>query len=112
MEPQHIWRPKGSILMDKVIASAANSVVDVAGGATIAVGGFGLCGIPSVLFQALHDADVRDLEAVSNKAGVDGRGLGLLLEVELTPQGTLEEPMRAGGSGIPTFLRLKESVLK
>jgi len=117
--------------MDKVVGSAAEAVADVPNGATIAVGGFGLCGIPSVLIGALLEAGTRDLEAVSNNAGVDGWGLGLLLEqgrlrrmvasyvgenkefarqylsgeleVELTPQGTLAERMRAGGSGIPAF---------
>ena len=117
--------------MDKVVASAAEAVADVPDGATIAVGGFGLCGIPSVLIDALLQQGTRDLEAVSNNAGVDGWGLGLLLaegrlrrmvasyvgenkefarqylagelEVELTPQGTLAERMRAGGVGIPAF---------
>ena len=117
--------------MDKVVGSAAEAVADISDGATIAVGGFGLCGIPSVLIQAVLDAGTGDLEAVSNNAGVDGWGLGLLLEagrlrrmvasyvgenkefarqflsgeleVELTPQGTLAERMRAGGSGIPAF---------
>jgi 3-oxoacid CoA-transferase subunit A len=117
--------------MDKVVSSAADAVADIPDGATLAVGGFGLCGIPSVLIQALLDAGTTDLEAVSNNAGVDGWGLGLLLgagrlrrmvasyvgenkefarqylagelEVELTPQGTLAERMRAGGSGIPAF---------
>ena len=117
--------------MDKVVASAAEAVADIADGSTIAVGGFGLCGIPSVLIDALLDAGVSDLEAVSNNCGVDDWGLGRLLmekrlrrmiasyvgenkefarqylsgelEVELTPQGTLAERMRAGGSGIPAF---------
>jgi len=117
--------------MDKVMASAAEAVADVGSGSTLAVGGFGLCGIPSVLIGALLEAGVDDLEAVSNNAGVDDWGLGLLLgakrlrrmvasyvgenkefarqylagelEVELTPQGTLAERMRAGGSGIPAF---------
>src|SRR4051794_24346113 len=66
--------------MDKVVGSAAEAVADVPDGATIAVGGFGLCGIPSVLIKALLEAGTSDLEAVSNNAGVDGRGLGLLLE--------------------------------
>src|SRR3954449_5932814 len=115
--------------MDKVVGSAADAVADIPDGATLAVGGFGLCGIPSVLIQALLDAGTSDLEAVSNNCGVDDWGLGLLLgarrirrmissyvgenkefarqylsgelEVELTPQGTLAERMRAGGSGIP-----------
>ena len=117
--------------MDKVVASAAEAVADIADGSTLAVGGFGLCGVPSVLIAAVLDAGVRDLQAVSNNAGVDGWGLGLLLgagrlrrmvasyvgenkefarqylagelEVELTPQGTLAERMRAGGSGIAAF---------
>ena len=117
--------------MDKVLSSAAEAVADIADGATLAVGGFGLCGIPSALIQALLDAGTRDLEVVSNNCGVDGWGLGLLLEarrlrrvvasyvgenkefarqylsgeleVELTPQGTLAERLRAGGSGIPGF---------
>jgi 3-oxoacid CoA-transferase subunit A len=117
--------------VDKVVTSAADAVADIPDGATLAVGGFGLCGIPSVLIQALLDAGTTDLEAVSNNCGVDDWGLGLLLgerrirrmvssyvgenkefarqylsgelEVELTPQGTLAERMRAGGSGIPAF---------
>lgn len=117
--------------MDKVVSSAAAAVADIPSGATLAVGGFGLCGIPSVLISALLDAGTTDLEAVSNNCGVDDWGLGLLLdqrrirrmissyvgenkefarqylsgelEVELTPQGTLAERMRAGGSGIPAF---------
>ena len=117
--------------MDKVSASAAEAVADIGDGATLAVGGFGLCGIPSVLIAALLEAGTTDLEAYSNNAGVDDWGLGLLLgagrvrrmvasyvgenkefarqylqgelEVELTPQGTLAERMRAGGVGIPAF---------
>lgn len=117
--------------MDKVVASAANAVADIGSGSSLAVGGFGLCGIPSVLIQALLDTGVDDLEVVSNNCGVDDWGLGLLLrgrrirrmvssyvgenkeferqylsgelEVELTPQGTLAERLRAGGSGIPAF---------
>ncbi len=117
--------------VDKTIASATAAVAHVPSGATLAVGGFGLCGIPSVLIRALLDAGVSDLEVVSNNAGVDDWGLGLLLsagrlrrvvasyvgenreferqyltgelEVELTPQGTLAERMRAGGSGIAAF---------
>ncbi|MGH3347666.1 MAG: CoA transferase subunit A [Nocardioides sp.] len=117
--------------MDKVVSSAAEAVADIADGTTLAVGGFGLCGIPSVLIDALLQAGVSDLEAVSNNCGVDEWGLGRLLaekrlrrmissyvgenkefarqylsgelEVELTPQGTLAERMRAGGSGIPAF---------
>lgn len=117
--------------MDKVVTSATAAVADIPSGATLSVGGFGLCGIPSVLIQALLDAGTTDLEAVSNNCGVDDWGLGMLLaqkrirrmissyvgenkefarqylsgelEVELTPQGTLAERMRAGGSGIPAF---------
>ncbi|AEE46689.1 CoA transferase subunit A [Cellulomonas fimi] len=117
--------------MDKVVRSAAEAVADVPDGATLAVGGFGLCGIPSVLIRALLDAGTQDLEVVSNNCGVDDWGLGLLLqehrlrrvvasyvgenkefarqylagelEVELTPQGTLAERLRAGGSGIAAF---------
>jgi 3-oxoacid CoA-transferase subunit A len=118
-------------VMDKVVASAREAVADIPDGATLAVGGFGLCGIPSVLIQAVLAAGTRELEVVSNNAGVDDWGLGLLLgarrlrrmvasyvgenkefarqylagelEVELTPQGTLAERMRAGGSGIAAF---------
>ncbi len=117
--------------MDKLMASAHEAVADIPDGASIAVGGFGLCGIPSVLIEALLAAGVADLEAVSNNCGVDDWGLGRLLgerrlrrmvssyvgenkefarqylagelEVELTPQGTLAERMRAGGSGIAAF---------
>ncbi len=117
--------------MDKVVSSAAEAVADIPDGATMAVGGFGLCGIPSVLIEAILAAGTGQLEVVSNNAGVDDWGLGLLLgagrlrrvvasyvgenkefarqylggelEVELTPQGTLAERMRAGGSGIAAF---------
>jgi 3-oxoacid CoA-transferase subunit A len=117
--------------MDKACSSAAEAVADIPDGCTLAVGGFGLCGIPSALIRALLEAGTGELEVVSNNAGVDGWGLGLLLEarrlrrivasyvgenkefarqylsgeleVELTPQGTLAERMRAGGSGIPAF---------
>jgi 3-oxoacid CoA-transferase subunit A len=117
--------------MDKVVASAKEAVADVPDGATLAVGGFGLCGIPSVLIDALLAAGTTDLEAISNNCGVDEWGLGRLLyekrlrrmvssyvgenkefarqflsgelEVELNPQGTLAERMRAGGSGIAAF---------
>lgn len=113
------------------MSSAAEAVADIEDGMTLAVGGFGLCGIPSTAIQALLDHGATDLEVVSNNAGVDDWGLGLLLgagrlrrivasyvgenaefarqylagelEVELTPQGTLAERMRAGGSGIPAF---------
>lgn len=117
--------------MDKVVASPAGAIAAIPSGATLAVGGFGLCGVPVVLIRALLDAGVGDLEVVSNNAGVDDWGLGVLLgagrlrrvvasyvgenrefarqylagelEVELTPQGTLAERMRAGGSGIAAF---------
>ena len=117
--------------MDKVVASAAEAVADIPSGSTLAVGGFGLCGIPSVLIEALLEQGADELEAVSNNCGVDEWGLGRLLfakrirrmissyvgenkefarqylagelEVELTPQGTLAERMRAGGTGIPAF---------
>lgn len=117
--------------MDKVVASAAQAVADMSDGSTLAVGGFGLCGIPTVLIRALLEQGATDLRVVSNNCGVDGAGLGLLLgehrisrvtasyvgenkefarqylsgelEVELTPQGTLAERLRAGGAGIPAF---------
>ena len=118
--------------MDKVYPSAAAALADVVkDGQTIAVGGFGLCGIPEALIAALRDTGVKNLTCVSNNAGVDGFGLGLLLttrqirkmissyvgenkeferqflsgelELEFTPQGTLAERMRAGGAGIPAF---------
>jgi 3-oxoacid CoA-transferase len=117
--------------MDKVVASPGRAVADIPDGATLAVGGFGLCGIPSTLIGALTAAGTTGLRVVSNNCGVDDWGLGLLLqlgriarmtssyvgenkefarrylagelEVELTPQGTLAERLRAGGSGIPAF---------
>lgn len=117
--------------MDKVVASAAEAVADIADGASLAVGGFGLCGIPSVLIRELHALGAKDLRVVSNNCGVDDWGLGVLLkdgrlslvtasyvgenkefarqylegelEVHLTPQGTLAEKLRAGGAGIPAF---------
>src|ERR1700742_1661991 len=117
--------------MDKVVATAAEAVADITDGASLAGGGFGLGGIPEALIAALADSGVTDLETVSNNCGVDSIGLGVLLqhkrirrtissyvgenkefarqflsgelEVELTPQGTLAERMRAGGSGIPAF---------
>jgi 3-oxoacid CoA-transferase subunit A len=117
--------------MDKVLASAAEAVADVPDGASLAVGGFGLCGVPEALIEALLEAGVTDLETVSNNCGVDQWGLGMLLsakrirrttgsyvgenkeferqflsgelEVELVPQGTLAERLRAGGAGIPAF---------
>ncbi|MBB4915614.1 CoA transferase subunit A [Streptosporangium saharense] len=116
---------------DKVVATAADALAGVGDGASFAVGGFGLSGIPNVLIRALYDSGVTGVSVVSNNCGVDGGGLGLLLaarriarvtasyigenkefarqylagdiEVELTPQGSLAERLRAGGSGIPAF---------
>lgn len=118
--------------MDKVFASAEEALKGiVADGQSIAVGGFGLCGIPEALIAALRDSGVKNLTCISNNAGVDGFGLGQLLEtrqiskmiasyvgenkeferqylageleLEFTPQGTLAEKLRAGGAGIPAF---------
>ncbi|HEY7804049.1 MAG TPA: CoA transferase subunit A [Orrella sp.] len=118
--------------MEKVYASAAEALAGVVqDGQTIAVGGFGLCGIPEALIAALRDSKVGNLTCISNNAGVDGFGLGMLLEsrqvkkmiasyvgenkeferqylsgeleLEFTPQGTLAEKLRAGGAGIPAF---------
>lgn len=117
--------------MDKVVATAAEAIADIGDGASLAVGGFGLCGIPSVLIAELLAGGVTDLDVVSNNCGVDDWGLGILLadkrirrmtssyvgenkefarqylsgelEVVLTPQGTLAEKLRAGGAGIPAF---------
>jgi len=118
--------------MSKVTTSAAAALQDVLrDGMTIAAGGFGLSGIPADLIEALRDSGVKDLTVVSNNMGIDGKGLGLLieagqvrkviasyvgenklfaeqylagkLEVEFTPQGTLAERLRAGGAGIPAF---------
>lgn len=118
-------------MIDKVVSSADEAVRDVFDGATLVVGGFGLCGIPENLIAALVRRGVKGLTVVSNNCGVDDWGLGLLLatrqirkmvssyvgenaeferqflsgelEVELAPQGTLAERMRAGGAGIPAF---------
>jgi 3-oxoacid CoA-transferase subunit A len=118
--------------MDKVFASASAALEGVVkDGQTIAVGGFGLCGIPEALIAAVRDSGVKQLTCISNNAGVDGFGLGMLLqtrqvvrmiasyvgenkeferqflagelELEFTPQGTLAEKLRAGGAGIPAF---------
>jgi 3-oxoacid CoA-transferase subunit A len=118
--------------MNKVYPDAASALAGVVqNGQTIAVGGFGLCGIPEALILALRDSGVTGLTAISNNAGVDGFGLGQLLEtrqikkmiasyvgenkefarqylagehqLEFTPQGTLAEKLRAGGAGIPAF---------
>jgi len=117
--------------VDKVVATAAEAVADIGDGSSIAVGGFGLAGIPWILIDALLEQGAGDLTIVSNNCGVDGAGLGLLLEarrisrviasyvgenkefarqyltgelhVELTPQGTLAERLRAGGAGVGAF---------
>jgi 3-oxoacid CoA-transferase subunit A len=117
--------------MDKTFASAAQAVADIADGSSVAVGGFGLVGVPIVLIRAILAQGTSDLQVVSNNCGVDGWGLGELLaegrisrviasyvgenkdfarrylsgelELELTPQGSLAERMRAGGAGIPAF---------
>jgi 3-oxoacid CoA-transferase subunit A len=117
--------------MDKVVTSVAAALDGIESGASLSIGGFGLCGIPSVLIAGLLAKGVTGLEAVSNNCGVDDWGLGLLLrekrirrmvasyvgenkeferqflagelELEFTPQGTLAEKLRAGGSGIPAF---------
>lgn len=118
-------------MIDKTVSSPAEAVADIPDGASLAVGGFGLCGIPVALISALRSQGTTDLETVSNNCGVDDWGLGVLLsegrirrtvssyvgenkefarqylsgelEVELTPQGTLAEKLRAGGCGIPAF---------
>src|SRR5499433_2160266 len=117
--------------MNKVFASAQEAIQDIPDGATLMVGGFGLCGIPENLILALRDKGVKNLTVISNNAGVDDFGLGLLLQtrqikkmvssyvgenktfekqfidgslqVELCPQGTLAERIRAGGAGIGGF---------
>jgi 3-oxoacid CoA-transferase subunit A len=117
--------------MDKTFGSTAQAVADIGPGASLAVGGFGLCGVPVALISAIYDSGADQLETVSNNCGIDGAGLGILLaagrirrttgsyvgenqefarqylagelEVELTPQGTLAERLRAGGCGIPAF---------
>lgn len=117
--------------MDKTAASAAQAVADIGDAASLAVGGFGLCGIPTTLISALYVQGATRLRVVSNNCGTDDHGLGILLgsgriaratgsyvgenkefarqyltgelEVELVPQGTLAERLRAGGHGIPAF---------
>ena len=117
--------------MNKVVGSADEAIRDMQDGAVIMSGGFGLCGNPENLIAAIHDSKVKDLTVISNNAGVDGFGLGLLLEtrqirkmissyvgenkeferqflskeleVELNPQGTLAERIRAGGAGLGGF---------
>ena len=117
--------------MNKVVASSAGAVADIPNGATLMLGGFGLCGIPENLIAALVSRGVKDLHTISNNMGVDGFGMGLMLDagmiashigsyvgenklleqlviagklqVTLIPQGTLAERIRAGGAGIPAF---------
>ncbi len=117
--------------MDKVVAGAREAVWDIPDGAVLALGGFGLCGIPENCIAALVEKGIKNLTCISNNAGVDDFGIGLMLqkrqvkkmissyvgenklfealflsgelEVELTPQGTLAEKLRAGGAGIPAF---------
>ena len=117
--------------MNKVVASAEEAIADVVDGATIMVGGFGLCGMPENLIRALAHKGVKNLTTISNNAGVDGFGMGLLLangqicrhigtyvgenklleqmvlngtvQLDLVPQGTFSERIRAGGAGIPAF---------
>ncbi|UIR15546.1 CoA transferase subunit A [Streptomyces spinosirectus] len=117
--------------MDKVVATVAEAVADVPDGASVAVGGFGLSGVPTALIDGLHERGVGDLHVVSNNCGAMETGLAVLLaagriarvtgsyigankefarqylagelEVELIPQGTLAERLRAGGAGIPAF---------
>jgi 3-oxoacid CoA-transferase len=117
--------------MDKVVGSVSEALDGVVDGVSLSVGGFGLCGIPSVLIAGILASGARDLQVVSNNCGIEDWGLGLLLrerrirrmiasyvgenkdferqylhgelEVELVPQGTLAEKLRAGGSGIPAF---------
>jgi 3-oxoacid CoA-transferase subunit A len=117
--------------MNKVVSSADEAIRDVFDGATIMIGGFGLCGIPENLIRALVRKGTKNLTTISNNVGVDGYGMGLLLaagqirkhigsyvgenrlleqmvlektiDLELTPQGTFSERIRAGGAGIPAF---------
>jgi 3-oxoacid CoA-transferase A subunit len=117
--------------MDKTVATAEEALADLPDGATLMAGGFGLCGIPENLIQAIAKKGTRGLTIISNNCGIDAKGLGILLaagqvkkmissyvgenktferlyldgklEVELVPQGTLAERIRAGGAGIPAF---------
>lgn len=117
--------------MKKVVENAMEAVKDIPDGATLALGGFGLCGIPENSISALVERGIKNLTCISNNAGVDDFGIGLMLqkrqvkkmissyvgenklfeqlvlsgelEIELTPQGTLAEKLRAGGAGIPAF---------
>jgi 3-oxoacid CoA-transferase subunit A len=121
-------------LIDKVVGSAAQAVADIGDGSSIAVGGFGICGVPLDLIDAIYELGSSNLAVVSNNCGIDGYALGVLLgaarisratcsyvgenkefarqylsgelELELTPQGSLAERMRAGGAGIPAFFTL------
>lgn len=122
---------KGVVKMKPIYTSANEAIADIQDGMTLMVGGFGLVGIPEQLILALVEKEVKDLTIISNNCGIDDWGLGLLLhkkqikkmigsyvgenkeferqvlsgeiEVELTPQGTLAEKIRAGGAGIPAF---------
>jgi len=117
--------------VNKIVRDAQEAIADLHDGATIMIGGFGLCGLPENLINATRDKGVKNLTIISNNAGVDGRGVGLLLEarqirkiigtyvgenqlfeklaisgeleVELVPQGTFSERMRAGGAGVAAF---------
>lgn len=117
--------------MSKVVKDAQEAIQGIADGMTLMLGGFGLCGIPENSIKALYDSEIKDLTCISNNAGVDNFGLGMLLrkhqikkmiasyvgenkeferqllsgelEVDLVPQGTLAERIRAGGAGIPAF---------
>lgn len=117
--------------MDKVFDSAERSIADITPGSSLAVGGFGMCGVPAVLIEAIRAAGIDDLRIASNNCGADGWGLAVLLaerrisrvtasffgdnrefarqylagelEVEITPQGTLAERLRAAGAGTPAF---------
>lgn len=117
--------------MDKTVATTAEAIADIADDTSLAVGGFGLCGVPHLLITALHESGATGLQVVSNNCGVDDYGLGILLwsgritrvtgsyvgenkefarqylagelELELCPQGSLAERLRAGGTGIPAF---------
>jgi acyl CoA:acetate/3-ketoacid CoA transferase alpha subunit len=119
--------------MNKVVANADDAIRDVFDGATLMVGGFGLCGIPENLIRALVRKGTKNLKTISNNVGVDGLGMGLLLaagqivshigtyvgenklleqmvlekkiHLDLIPQGTFSERIRAGGAGIPAFSR-------